>query len=124
MAGVTVTGIDELITKLNRLSNDVANNPSLNREIGQTLAQKASAIAPRLTGALASSIKGEGSATAASVIAGSSSVPYAGVIEYGWPQKGREAKPYLQPAVNNNMNYVIEKYENSINSAIKKYNLQ
>jgi hypothetical protein len=56
-------------------------------------------------------------------LAGSDAVPYAGVQEYGWPQKNIQAKPYLRPAVFNNMGYIVEKYNESISNAIKKYNL-
>jgi hypothetical protein len=80
-------------------------------------------LAPRLTGALASSVQGNPSAEKAQILAGSAAVPYAGVQEYGWPEKNINAQPYLRPAVHNNMGYIIEKYNDSIQKAIKKYDL-
>ena len=120
---ITIQGVKEVTDSLNKLARDLESNIELNKELSTTLSQKASALAPRLTGALASSVVGNPSAEKAQIMAGSAAVPYAGVIEYGWPAKNREAKPYLNPAVNNNMGYIIEKYNDSIQKAIKQYDL-
>jgi hypothetical protein len=120
---ITVNGIKEVTDSLKRLSKDLESNIELNKELSTNLSQKASALAPRITGALASSVVGNPSAEKAQILAGSAAVPYAGVIEYGWPAKNKEARPYLTPAVNNNMGYIIEKYNDSIKKAIQKYDL-
>ena len=121
---VVVTGVENVQSLLNRLNKDIESNAELNKNVSSLIAQKASAIAPRLSGALASSIVGNSSSERARVVAGSSTVPYAGVTEYGWPQRGREAKPYLRPAVNNNMGQIIQEYSRSIDQSIRRYNLQ
>jgi phage gpG-like protein len=120
---VSIQGLDEVKNSLKKLGDALENNLDLNKELSTTLAQKASAMAPRLTGALASSVQGNPSEKKAQILAGSAAVPYAGVQEYGWPEKNIQAKPYLRPAVYNNMGYIIEKYNESIEAAIKKYNL-
>ena len=120
---ITITGVKEVIDTLNKLNKDIESNIELNKELSTTLSQKASAMAPVLTGALASSVKGNPSAEKAQILAGSAAVPYAGVIEYGWPDRNIDAQPYLNPAVNDNMGYIIEKYNDSIQKAIKQYNL-
>lgn len=122
-AGITITGVKEVVDTLNKLGRDLESNIELNKELSTTLSQKASAMAPRLSGALASSVVGNPSAEKAQILAGSEAVPYAGVIEYGWPARNIQAQPYLTPAVNNNMGYIIEKYNDSIQAAIKKYDL-
>jgi hypothetical protein len=123
MLEVEIEGIKEVQASLKRLSDDLENNLELNKELSSTLAQKASSMAPRLTGALASSIQGNPSAEKAQILAGSGAVPYAGVIEYGWPEKNIQAQPYLTQAVNTSMSYIIAAYENNIKDNIKKYNL-
>ena len=120
---ITITGVNEVKNTLNKLSKDLESNVELNKELSTTLAQKASAMAPRLTGALASSVQGNASAEKAQIMAGSQTVVYAGVQEYGWPEKNIQAQPYLRPAVYNNLGYIIEKYNDSIQERIKKYNL-
>jgi phage gpG-like protein len=119
----SVEGIKEVNATLDKLGRDLESNLDLNKELSSTLSQKASAMAPRLTGALASSVVGNPSAEKAQIVAGSAAVPYAGVQEYGWPGRNIEAQPYLRPAVFNNMGYIVEKYNDNISNAIKKYNL-
>ena len=122
-ANISIQGVKEVTDSLNKMARDLESNIELNEELSTTLSQKASALAPRLTGALASSVVGNPSAEKAQILAGSAAVPYAGVIEYGWPQRNIAAQPYLNPAVNNNMGYIIEKYNESIQNAIKQYDL-
>jgi hypothetical protein len=122
-ANISIQGVKEVTDSLNKMARDLESNIELNKELSTTLSQKASALAPRLTGALASSVVGNPSAEKAQIMAGSAAVPYAGVIEYGWPLKNIEAQPYLNPAVNDNMGYIIEKYNESIQKAIKQYDL-
>jgi hypothetical protein len=120
---ITITGVKEVKDTLDKLGKDLESNIELNKELSSTLSQKASAMAPRLTGALASSVQGNPSAEKAQILAGSNTVVYAGVQEYGWPEKNIQAQPYLRPAVYNNLGYIIEKYNESIQERIKKYNL-
>lgn len=123
MLEVTLKGVREVATLIKQLSDDIESNIELNQELSQTLSQKASSMAPKLTGELASSVKGNASGQKAQVMAGSAAVPYAGVIEYGWPDKNIQAQPYLRPAVYNNIGFIVEKYNDSIKSNIKKYDL-
>ena len=122
-ANISIQGVKEVTDSLSKLGRDLESNLELNKELSTTLSQKASALAPRLTGALASSVVGNPSSEKAQILAGSAAVPYAGVTEYGWPQRNREPRPYLTPAVNNNIGYIIEKYNDSIKKAIQKYDL-
>jgi hypothetical protein len=118
-----VIGVDALTTTLLRFSNDIKNLNGFGNELGKAIASSASTLAPKRSGALASSIGSTETKTGVQVYAGSESVPYAGVIEYGWPAKGRAAKPYLMPAVNNNIGMLVKKYEDGISDTIKQYNL-
>ena len=122
-AGISIQGVKEVTDSLNKLARDLESNIELNKELSTTLSQKASAMAPKLTGALASSVQGNPSAEKAQILAGSAAVPYAGVQEYGWPERNIRPQPYLNPAVNDNMGYIIEKYNDSIQAGIKQYNL-
>lgn len=119
----SIDGVKEVQTSLDKIEKNIRENLALNKELSSTIAQKASALAPRLTGALASSVVGNPSAEKAQIVAGSAAVPYAGVIEYGWPAKNKQAKPYLNKAVNDNLIYIIQKYEDSIKDIVKKYDL-
>jgi hypothetical protein len=120
---VSISGLAEVQSALDKVEKDLVDMLELNKELSEDLAKKASALAPRLTGALASSVRGNPSAEKAEILAGGPGVPYAGVQEYGWPLKNIQAQPYLRPAVNNNMGFIVEKYKNYIDNTIKKYNL-
>jgi phage gpG-like protein len=122
-ANISIQGVKEVTDSLDKLARDLKSNIELNKELSTTLSQKASAMAPKLTGALASSVVGNPSAEKAQILAGSAAVPYAGVQEYGWPERNIRPQPYLNPAVKDNIGYIIEKYNDSIQAAIKQYNL-
>ena len=122
-ANISIQGLKEVTDSLDKLARDLKSNIELNKELSTTLSQKASAMAPKLTGALASSVVGNPSAEKAQILAGSAAVPYAGVQEYGWPERNIRPQPYLNPAVKDNIGYIIEKYNDSIQAAIKQYNL-
>lgn len=120
---ISVEGEAQVKAALNKVEKDLTDRLDLNKDLSEELSKKASAMAPRLTGALASSVKGNPSQEKAQILAGSQSVPYAGVQEYGWPEKNIQAQPYLRPAVFDNMGYIVEKYNKYIESVVKKYNL-
>ena len=122
-ANISIQGVKEVTDSLDKLARDLGSNIELNKELRTTLSQKASAMAPKLTGALASSVVGNPSAEKAQILAGSAAVPYAGVQEYGWPERNIRPQPYLNPAVKDNIGYIIEKYNDSIQKAIKQYDL-
>ena len=119
----SINGLKEVASSLDKIEKGIRENLELNKELSSNLAQKASAMAPKLTGALASSVVGNPSSERAQIVAGSAAVPYAGVIEYGWPARNIQPQPYLNKAVNDNLGYIIEKYEDSIKDIVKKYDL-
>jgi hypothetical protein len=120
---ISVEGEAQVKAALAKVENGLTERLTLNKELSEELSRKASAMAPRLTGELASSVKGNPSNEKAQILAGGAGVPYAGVQEYGWPAKNIQAQPYLRPAVYDNMGYIVEKYNNYIESIVKKYNL-
>ena len=120
-AGISIQGVKEVTDSLNKLARDLESNIELNKELSTTLSQKASAMAPKLTGALASSVIGNPSAEKAQILAGSAAVPYAGVQEYGWPERNIEAQPYLRRAAWDNIGYVIDQFEANLESLKRKY---
>lgn len=63
--------------------------------IAQDVARVSDAKAPRRTGALASSVRPAGTASASIVRAGRASLPYAGPIHWGWPARNITAQPWI-----------------------------
>ena len=122
-ASITIKGVEEVKSSLNKLAKDIEQNSNVISDLGKTIANSASAIAPKLTGALASSIGSKFENKTLQIYAGNKSVPYAGVIEYGWPQHNIDAQPYLNTALKENMGLIEKKYDEQIAQSIKKYNL-
>jgi hypothetical protein len=120
---VSVNGEEQVKAALAKIGKDIIDRSDLNKDLSDELSRQASARAPRLTGELASSVRGNPSADKAQIVAGGGGVVYAGVQEYGWPEKNIQEQPYLRPAVYENLGYIEEKYNDYIKSIIKRYDL-
>lgn len=118
---VELNGVKEVQAALNKIGSSLENLTDLNKDLGSDLSKKASAKAPKLTGALSASIGFTATQDKAQIYAGSETVVYAGVQEYGWPEKNIKAQPYLRPAVYDNLKLIINKYEEYIANIVKKY---
>lgn len=118
---VDIKGVKEVQAMLEKAGKDLTDLTDLNKELGSDLSKKASAKAPKLTGALSASVGFTATKDKAQIYAGSETVVYAGVQEYGWPEKNIKAQPYLRPAVYDNMKYIVNKYEEYVVSVVKKY---
>ncbi len=122
-AAIEVTGIRELNKALKGVGDDFEDLKDANQLLGQLVANRATALVPVRSGKLASSIKTNRAKNKVTISAGRASVPYAGVIEYGWGKRGIKARPYLNKAVNEKKGEIKEKYEENIKNIIKKYDL-
>ena len=83
---------------------------------GRLIEQRARGLAPKRTGRLASSVRatpGEGEVSV------SSSLVYAGVIEYGWAAHGISAHPFLVPAAHASEPVWVRYYETDVNAALE-----
>lgn len=98
VGGVRVEGLNRLVRDLQALGLDVDDLKDVFSDIAAEGARLASSFAPRRTGALAASIRGNRSKNKAVVAAGRAKVPYAGAINYGWPRRGIEASLFMQRA--------------------------
>ena len=87
-------------------------------------------LVPKRSGALAKTIRAAGLQSSAEVRAGRASVPYAGPIHFGWPNRPNKAKkwrggpirpnPFLYKAVDRRRNDVLKVYERRVNEAIAR----
>jgi hypothetical protein len=94
---VRVEGASRLRATLRAAGGDLGDLKDANARAASMVAQWAAVTAPRRTGALGASVRAARQVGRARVVAGSTSVPYAGPINYGWP--ARNVKP--QPFINN-----------------------
>lgn len=95
---VRVDGAKQLRASMKAAGEDLSDLKEVNAQAARTVSAAAVPRTPVRTGRLAASIRPSGTKTAAIVRAGRSSIPYAGVIEFGWPGHNIEAQPYVTTA--------------------------
>lgn len=74
--------------------------------------------APRRSGRLAGSVRSAGTKTAGILRAGRASVPYAGVIHWGWPRRGIPARPFLSEAAQSSEPRWLPVYQRHVDKAL------
>lgn len=93
-----VDGAKEMRRTLKKAGDDLTDLKSVHSAIAQVVVPVAVREAPKRSGALASSVRGAGTKTSATVRAGSRAVPYANVIQWGWGRHGIAAQPFMTRA--------------------------
>lgn len=97
--GIRVEGLNQLIRALNLTAHEVDDLKDAFQELSQEGARAAAAFAPKRSGALAGSIRGNRAKNKAVISAGrGGSVPYAGPINYGWAKRNIRANGFMQRA--------------------------
>lgn len=95
---VKIDGLPKLRRALREAGQDVADLKDANAATAALVAGVAASRAPRRTGRLAASVRGNRAAGKATILAGGAAVPYAGPIHWGWPAHGIEAQPFASSA--------------------------
>ena len=98
MAGggvVEVEGARELRATMRRAGEDLGDLKDAHAQVASYVSAAASGAAPRVSGTLAGTIRGNRAATSAVVKAGGAAVPYAGPILWGWPRRNIRSQPFL-----------------------------
>jgi hypothetical protein len=96
--GVRVEGLNEKVRALERAGVEVTDLKGVFGEIAADAARLASSFAPRRSGKLAASIKGNKAKSKAVVKAGGARTPYAGPINYGWTSRNIAPSKFMQRA--------------------------
>lgn len=94
-ARAKLSGISALRRTLRRAGADMGDLKRANAEVAQFGARVGRRFAPRRTGALAHSGKGNRAAGSAVITFGKKSVPYAPPIHWGWEARNIEAQPFV-----------------------------
>lgn len=118
---VSVKGLREVTRSLDQYAGAIDELKEANAKIGSKVAQTAVATTPKLTGALAGTVKYNRAKNSVSLKAGGARVPYAGVIEYGDPNRNREAQPFLRRAAWDNREYVKQQYAANLDGLARRY---
>lgn len=111
--GVEIEGAKQL-RKIARDAGDREARRALSaghKAAADIVATRAKDHVPYRSGALYGSIRPSGTLSAASVRAGSASVPYAGPIHYGWPARNIEPNMFIAQAVGDKLGDVRDAIE-------------
>jgi hypothetical protein len=119
-AGVEVEGAKELRKALKRMDGRLDDLKDTHKAAAEIVAAAARPLVPVRTGALLSSLRTDRRASGASVLAGRSRIPYAGVIHFGWPGHNIEPQPFLYEALDARREEVAEAYDRKIGELVRR----
>lgn len=121
--GVRVEGLNQLTRNLLTLGLEIDDLKEAFGGIAAEAAQVAAGFAPKRTGRLAASVRGNRAKNKAVVMAGRASVVYAGPINYGWPARKIAASGFMQKADEVMAPKALQALEDAIESKIKSKGL-
>lgn len=113
-----VDGARQLRATMKAAGVDLSDLTAVNKQTAAMVSAAAGRQAPRRSGALAATVRPAGTRTAAIVRAGTASVRYAQVIEYGWPGHNIVAQPYVVAAAHDTEPAWTSYYEQQIEKII------
>lgn len=115
---VSIRGLSRLAKTMKKAEMDLSQLKDLNRAAAGVVEDAASSATPRVSGALASTLRSTGTNSAGVVRAGRKAVPYAGVIHWGWPAKNIKAQPWLVDAAKRSEPVWLDTYLDGINKIL------
>lgn len=121
--GFKVEGLTQVVRALAEMGLEVDDLKAAFSKLASEGAQAASGFAPRQTGRLAASIRGNRAKSKAVVTAGRASVPYAGPINYGWRARNIAPSGFMQKADAVMAPKAVQMLEDEINAQIRKRGL-
>jgi hypothetical protein len=117
---VVVTGNDEVARAMGRLADSTSDLSDPLGSVGERVVAEAQGFAPKLTGALASSVHLERRRTSISV---ASSLIYSGVQNYGWPARNISPSYFLNRAADTKGDLAADLIAAQITGDIRKAGL-
>jgi len=118
---VAVEGMRETIRDLIKAGVDVEDVKDALAEVAKVGAYVAQNLAPRRSGALATTVRGNRAKGKAVVTAGRARVRYAGVVNYGWPKRNIRPARFLQKTDTVMETRAPEIFEKEIAKIFEKY---
>lgn len=121
--GVRVEGLNKLVRDLQKLGLEVDDLKEAFGEIASKGAEIAASFAPKRSGALAASIRGNRAKNKAVVMSGKARVKYAGAINYGWPRRNIKPARFMQRADEYMRPFALDMLDEAIAKKIRERGL-
>lgn len=116
-----VKGARELRRSLKQAGDDFEDLKAVHKQVADIAARAGIVRAPvGATGRLRNSIRTSGTKTAAVIRAGYKTVPYAGPIHWGWPDRHIEGQFYLNKGARATEPQWVQIYTDYVNAALDK----
>lgn len=119
-AQVRVDGARKLRRELKRMGEDLDDLKAVNAAVAAFVATAAAGAAPRRTGALAGTVRGNRAVSRATVSAGRAAVPYAGPVHWGWPARNIAPQPFISEVAQGTEAQWVDMYRRGVEEAIGK----
>ena len=113
-----IAGLKTLVRTLRAAGDDLGDLKDANAKAAQLVATAAAAAAPRRTGRLASTGRGNRAAGKAEIIFGGARARYAPVIHWGWPKRRIPADEFASHAAQRTEPQWIEFYAADIQNIV------
>ena len=121
--GVEVEGLNKVVRGLLEAGVELDDLKDAFAQIASQGADAAARYAPRRTGALAATIRGNKAKNKAIVTAGRAKVRYAGPINYGWTKRNVKSSHFMQRADADLRPRVVQMLEDNINHLLHEKGL-
>ena len=118
-----IEGLNALVRQLEQLGGDVEDLKDTFAGIADKGARLASGFAPKRTGELASTIRGNRAKNRAVVTAGRGRQSYAAVVNFGWPKRNIPANGFMQRADNALQPIALRDLDKGLEQAIRRRGL-
>lgn len=119
---LVVHGMRDVRRTLKALGDDLADLKDANAAVATLVAQAAAAQAPRRSGRLAASLRGNRAVATARVLGGSAEVPYAAPVHWGWPARGIEPNPFAVRAAEQTQPVWLAVYAHDVERVVARLN--
>ncbi|OXN01118.1 HK97 gp10 family phage protein [Bifidobacterium vansinderenii] len=113
-------GAKELARGLKKAGADLKDLRKVNKDAAQIVVPEAKNLAPHQSGRLAASVRAGATQKAGVVRVGSKRVPYAGVINYGWPGHNIRPTRFANTAAKNTEPQWTQLYADAVQKIIDR----
>lgn len=121
--GAQITGLREVVRSLERYGVDAQDLKQAFGEISREVVTDAAALVKVVSGDLQGTIRAANTKNKSVVRAGSARAPYAGVINYGWPDRGIAESGFLTTPANTDLDAKVARIEHNLEALIKRHRL-
>ena len=124
---IQITGAREFRRNLNKMAKGLGGSEmkKVHLDVAKLVERKTAQITPVRSGRLRGSVRGKSTTREATISAGKSGIPYAGVIHFGWPRHNIRPNRFLYRGIAQTpWQLVLEEYASGVDDIAKRAGLK